>query len=759
MKTRNLFSMLAIIFAAILLFAGATTKMSAQQICGSNSSGPLGNVDQYVFGGDQWNASFSSTYQCETITNSTAPPPSGPSMAYSGNPFDDTTGTPADYPDFTYGCFYGACTQNTQLPIQVSALSNYSITSGETVVEPSGASNDVAYDIWFNQGPTTPTNQNTTGTEMMIWVQRNGGVGPSNPVTTITTSGITWNVDTWTNTGNCNCSGSGSQVIDFINAAASSDGPTSGTTFSLNLVPFFEEALALGQIQSSWYLTTIEFGTEIWVGGPGIQVNNFWVNVGPNSGGGGTEGPYGGTPAAIPGTVMAENYDTGGQGLGYSVSSTNGSDNGYRSDGVDLETATAPATGNDLGWSAGGQWFRYTVNVATAGTYTASFLVASPTAVGDAFHISNSSGTNLTGSVAVPATGGYQTWTTVTANVTLPAGKQTLTLSEDGAGWNIDSLKFAASGGGGGGTEGPYGGTPAAIPGTVMNENYDTGGQGVGYSVSSTNGSANSYRSDGVDLEAASSPATGDDLGWSASGQWFRYTVNVSTAGTYTVSFLVASPNAVGDAFHISNSSGTSLSGSVAVPATGGYQTWTTVKANVTLPAGKQTLTLSEDAAGWNIDSMVFASSGGGGGGPIANNTYTLTPQNATALRLDDEGARTTTGNGIDVYTANNTSAQNWAASNTNVVPAGYYTLSTEGAYCLTASGTASGSAVVLDPCAGSSAQAWEAVASGSNYTFHPANNTGNCLDVTGAGTASGTVVQVYTCNGTAAQSWALTVN
>jgi hypothetical protein len=450
MKQRSVLRMLTTVSVFVFLFAGAARSAFAQQICGSNSSGPLGNVDQYVFGGDQWNGSFSSTYQCETITNSTAPPPSGPSMAYSGNPFDDTTGTPADYPDFTYGCFYGACTQNTQLPIQVSALSNYSITSGETVVEPSGASNDVAYDIWFNTGPTTPTNQNTTGTEMMIWVQRNGGVGPSNPITTFTSSGITWNVYTWTNTGNCNCSGTGSQVIDFINAAPSSDGPTTGTTFSLNLVPFFEEALALGQIQSSWYLTTIEFGTEIWVGGPGIEVNNFWVDVAPNSGGGnGGEAPYGGTPAAVPGTVLAEKYDTGGQGVGYSVSSTNGTDNGFRSDGVDLESTSAPGGGNDIGWTAGGQWFRYTVNVATAGTYTVTFEVASLNGATDGFHLSNSSGTNLTGSVNVPATGAWQTWTTVTASVTLPAGQQVLTLSQDNGGWNIDSFAFAATGGGG----------------------------------------------------------------------------------------------------------------------------------------------------------------------------------------------------------------------------------------------------------------------------------------------------------------------
>jgi hypothetical protein len=330
------------------------------------------------------------------------------------------------------------------------------------------------------------------------------------------------------------------------------------------------------------------------------------------TGGSTTEGPFGGTPAAVPGTVMAENYDTGGQGVAYNVASVNGTDNGYRSDGVDLETATSPATGNDLGWTASGQWFKYTVNVATAGTYTVTFEVAAPSAVTDAFHVSNSSGTNLTGSVNVPATGGWETWTTVTATVTLSAGTQTLTLNEDAAGWNIDSMAFALKSSG----EGPFGGTPASVPGTVMAENYDTGGQGVAYNVTSTNGSANGYRSDGIDLEAATSPATGNDLGWTASGQWFKYTVNVATAGTYTVSFLVAGDVAVSDAFHLSNSSGTNLTGSVAVPSTGGWQTWTTVTATVALSAGTQTLTLNEDAAGWNFDSMAFAlkSSGGGGG-------------------------------------------------------------------------------------------------------------------------------------------------
>src|ERR1700722_8763905 len=241
-----------------------------------------------------------------------------------------------------------------------------------------------------------------------------------------------------------------------------------------------------------------------------------------------TDAPYGGTAAAVPGTVYAENYDTGGQGVAYNVTSVNGTANSYRSDGVDLEASTdtgGPA--NDLGWTAAGQWFKYTVNVATAGTYTVGLRLASPSGATDALHIDNSAGTNLSGNVAAPATGGWQTWVTAIATVTLPAGTQTLTVDQDHAGWNINFLAFGLNGGGGTpppSGEAPFGGTAAGVPGTVQAENYDTGGQGVAYNVASVNGSANSYRSDGVDLEATTDTGGGDDLGWTAAGQWFKYT-------------------------------------------------------------------------------------------------------------------------------------------------------------------------------------------------------------------------------------------
>jgi hypothetical protein len=142
---------------------------------------------------------------------------------------------------------------------------------------------------------------------------------------------------------------------------------------------------------------------------------------------------------------------------------------------------------------------------------------------------------------------------------------------------------------------------------------------------------------------------------------------------------------------------------------------------------------------------------------PNLNGAHTLIPLYDSGLRLDDLHSGTGAGNTIDIWTANGTGAQSWVFNNANVSPAGYYNIAVSyGGYCMTASGSGSGSPVQLDPCDGSSAQAWQAVTAGSGYVFHPASNTSLCLDAQGAGTAAGTLVQAWTCNGTQAETWVL---
>jgi subtilase family serine protease len=139
------------------------------------------------------------------------------------------------------------------------------------------------------------------------------------------------------------------------------------------------------------------------------------------------------------------------------------------------------------------------------------------------------------------------------------------------------------------------------------------------------------------------------------------------------------------------------------------------------------------------------------------NGSHIMAPASSPGLVLDDYLSGTGSGNQIDIWTADNTGAQIWVFSNTNVQPAGDYNIAVSyGAYCVTATGSTSGSLVNLQPCNGALSQSWNAVSAGSEYIFHPAANTGLCLDVQDSGTTNGTLVQVYTCNQTNAQNWAL---
>jgi endoglucanase len=152
----------------------------------------------------------------------------------------------------------------------------------------------------------------------------------------------------------------------------------------------------------------------------------------------------------------------------------------------------------------------------------------------------------------------------------------------------------------------PYGGVPWAIPGTVQAENFDDGGEGVGYHDSDTTNSGGQYRSTGVDIEATSDSGGGMDVGWLSPGEWLQYTVTVATAGTYDVTFRVASALG-GGTMHLQSGSA-NLSGTVTAPGTGGWQTWTSVTATgIPLSSGTQSLRLVFDSGSFNINWMSFA--------------------------------------------------------------------------------------------------------------------------------------------------------
>ncbi|HEY9046939.1 MAG TPA: glycosyl hydrolase family 18 protein, partial [Ohtaekwangia sp.] len=151
----------------------------------------------------------------------------------------------------------------------------------------------------------------------------------------------------------------------------------------------------------------------------------------------------------------------------------------------------------------------------------------------------------------------------------------------------------------------PYNGTVRNIPGTIEAEHYDLGGEGVAYHDLSAGNSGSAFRSDNVDIEATTDTGGGYNIGWIQAGEWLEYTVQVTTAGVYTVQARVASTSA-GKTFHV-ELDGVNISGTLTVPNTGAWQTWQTVSATTSsLTAGQKILRIVMDAGDFNINNIVF---------------------------------------------------------------------------------------------------------------------------------------------------------
>lgn len=151
----------------------------------------------------------------------------------------------------------------------------------------------------------------------------------------------------------------------------------------------------------------------------------------------------------------------------------------------------------------------------------------------------------------------------------------------------------------------PYTGTPAAVPGRINAETFDNGASGIAYYDTTAGNAGGQVRSTNVDIERSSEG--GFDIGWTAPKEWLNYTVNVRTTGTYSIQLRVASPS--GGTIHVGfNGPSSGFWKAVAVPATGGWQTWRTVSVSGTLKAGTQQMTLLFDTGGTNFSYANIAS-------------------------------------------------------------------------------------------------------------------------------------------------------
>ena len=117
----------------------------------------------------------------------------------------------------------------------------------------------------------------------------------------------------------------------------------------------------------------------------------------------------------------------------------------FNQSGTQLENTTDAGGGQNVGYLDPGDYLDYYINVASAGTYTVTFRVASEQAAG-ALKLqlvgADSTVTDLT-EATFAITGGWQNWQDFTAEVTLPAGRMTLRALITQPLFNLNFFDFA----------------------------------------------------------------------------------------------------------------------------------------------------------------------------------------------------------------------------------------------------------------------------------------------------------------------------
>lgn len=117
----------------------------------------------------------------------------------------------------------------------------------------------------------------------------------------------------------------------------------------------------------------------------------------------------------------------------------------------------------------------------------------------------------------------------------------------------------------------PFHGKPHAIPGLIEAEHWDKGPSGVAYIDADPENRGENYREKTeVDIEKRPDASNGHGIGWTRSGEWLLYTVEVAEDGNFRIEMPVASPKP-GGTFRI-EMNGKDVTGPIHLPESGSWK-------------------------------------------------------------------------------------------------------------------------------------------------------------------------------------------
>ena len=189
------------------------------------------------------------------------------------------------------------------------------------------------------------------------------------------------------------------------------------------------------------------------------------------------------------------------------------------------------------------------------------------------------------------------------------------------------------------------GDSPAlAIPGRIEAEDYHN------FSDTTAGNSGGAYRNDDVDIQTTNDSGGGFNVGWIASGEFLAYDVNVAQAGTYNVTFRVASQQNSNKSLHI-EIDGQNVSGPVNFNTGGaGWQSFQNVSVQVDLPAGAHVLKVVMDSSSFNLNFVDFEFVDNGSNLPNGQTASDVGNTGSSTLAAFNNGTYLISASGSDIW-------------------------------------------------------------------------------------------------------------
>ena len=313
---------------------------------------------------------------------------------------------------------------------------------------------------------------------------------------------------------------------------------------------------------------------------------------------------------AGPTRLEAENFDEGGEGVAYHETTAQNAGGAYRVEAVDVYATGDFGSGHTVGSIAAGEWLDYTIKVEVAGAYRVRARTARGQS-GSGLLRFLLDGVDRTGDLVIPATGNWDAYATVESGaLELAAGTQILRAHMTSAGFNLNWIELVPvvpvvqTTFGNNGNPWAIGSTTAT---RIEAENLDQGGQGVAYHETTPQNAGGAYRAEAVDVYATTDSGNGHTVAEDAVGEWLEYTIQVEQAGSYRLRARTAR-GASGTRTVRFLFDGVDKTGSLVVPATGNWESYTTVESGrFDLAAGVQILRVDVTSAGFNLNWIEIA--------------------------------------------------------------------------------------------------------------------------------------------------------